>query len=66
MHAPTRDVAHAQGHEMMPIDRGWVAWGSRDDHGDAAPVADDPAWLPAVVPGTAAAVLRDAGRAAGD
>lgn len=58
--APGR--ARVEGHEEFPLDDGWEAAACDPDARADPEMLEDLAWMPARVPGTAAAVLRDAGR----
>ncbi len=63
---PTRR-GRVDGHDVVQLDRGWVATAvtSVGDANQTRP-GEQSSWQPARVPGTAAAVLADAGLAAGD
>ena len=58
---------YVDGHDVVPLDRGWVA-SSAPPGGDVDQIRSGTglSWLPARVPGTAAAVLADAGLPIGD
>jgi beta-mannosidase len=58
--APGR--ARVEGHEEFPLDDGWEAAACDPDAYADPHMLDDLAWMPARVPGTAAAVLCDADR----
>src|SRR5947209_5474426 len=61
-----RPLARVEGHELCCLDEGWQAAAAAADGGEAPPRLDGRleglSFSPARVPGTAAGVLRDAGR----
>ena len=58
--------ARVEGHEVIPLDRGWQAAATEPDAYPAPEGLAALGWLPARVPGTAAGALRDAGLHWGD
>ena len=56
---------HVDGYEQRPLEQGWQAAWAEPDRRPSPEAIDDLDWLPARVPGTAAGLLRDAGREAG-
>jgi beta-mannosidase len=54
--------ARVDGHEVRPLDHDWEASSTEPDANPTPADLADLHWLPARVPGTAAAVLRDAGQ----
>ena len=58
--------ARVEGHEVIPLDRGWQAAATEPDAYPAPEGLAALGWLPARVPGTAAGALRDAGMHWGD
>jgi beta-mannosidase len=64
--ASTAERARVHGHELQLIDEGWEAARSTDGDRSAPDRLEDLVWIPARVPGTVAAALRDAGEESGD
>ncbi len=63
---PTRR-GRVDGHDVVQLDRGWVATAvTSDGDANATRPGERSPWQPAQVPGTAAKVLADAGQPAGD
>ena len=63
---PTRR-GRVDGHDVVQLDRGWVATAvTSDGDANATRPGERSPWQPARVPGTAAEVLADAGQPAGD
>src|SRR5215471_14880434 len=56
---------HVDVYEQRPLEQGWQAAWAEPDRRPSPEAIDDLDWLPARVPGTAAGLLRDAGREAG-